>query len=116
MRRGVVSLVPKGGDRLNIKNWRPITLLNTDYKLLTKVLTSRLKRVINSLVQPEQTYCVPGRTIHDNLHLLRDTIWYGNTYDVPLAIITLDQEKAFDRVNHDYLLQKKYLAKVFLPV
>ena len=64
MRVGVVTLLEKKGkDRIDIANWRPITLLNTDYKLLTKLLGERLKIVLSSLIHPNQNGFVPGGSI-----------------------------------------------------
>ena len=58
-RKAVISLLPKKGDLLDIKNWRPVSLLNTDYKICAKVLANRLKNVIGSIVHPDQTYHFP---------------------------------------------------------
>ena len=66
-RRGIISLLFKKGDRTQLQNWRPITLLNTDYKILTKALANRLKHTLPLLVHTDQTACIPGRTINDNL-------------------------------------------------
>ena len=63
-RRAVLSLLPKKGDLTLLKNWRPVALLCTDYKLLSKVLVNRLKTVMPDLIQRDQSYCVPGRTIY----------------------------------------------------
>ena len=62
-RRGVVTLIFKKGDRTRLKNWRPITLLTTDYKILTKTLAMRLRDVLHLLIHTDQTACIPGRTI-----------------------------------------------------
>lgn len=103
-RRGVITLVFKKGDRTKLKNWRPITLLTTDYKILTKALANRLKSVLHLLIHPDQTACIPNRTINDNVSLLRDAIHYANESNTPLALISIDQLKAFDRVSHSFLL------------
>lgn len=50
-------------------NWRPVSLLCTDYKLLSKVLANRVKMVMDQIVHPVQTYCVPGRSIVNNVSL-----------------------------------------------
>lgn len=63
----------------------------------------RISEVLPSLIKNDQSYSVPGRTIYDNLHLHRDIIHYTNDNDLPLAILNLDQQAAFDRVNHEYL-------------
>ena len=88
-----------------VKNWRPISLLCSDYKILTKALSIRLRSIISTIIHEDQTCSIPNRQIFDNIHLLRDSIFYANDTDTPLGIVALDQEKAFDRVHHDYLLQ-----------
>ncbi|KAI3375656.1 hypothetical protein L3Q82_003720 [Scortum barcoo] len=73
-RRAVITLLPKKGDLQELKNWRPVSLLCTDYKILPKVLASRLREVMASIIHPDQTYCVPGRLISDNVTLIRDIL------------------------------------------
>ena len=100
---GVITLLPKKGDPLDPKNRRPISLLNCDYKILAKVLNNRLKMVAASVISPDQTCGIPGRSIQCNLLLMRDIITYVNMNNFDCAIISLDQAKAFDRVNIDFL-------------
>ena len=64
----------KKDDRRLVKNWRPISLLNTDYKLASKVITERLKRVMQSIVHKDQTCGLVGRSIFSNLQLIRDML------------------------------------------
>ena len=104
-RRGIISLLFKKGDRTLLKNWRPITLLTTDYKILTKALANRLRKVLPSLVHTDQTASILGRTINDNSRLLHDVIYFANENDIPLAVISVDQLKAFDRVAHSFLFK-----------
>ena len=104
-RRGVISLLFKKGDRTQLKNWRPITLLTTDYKILSKALANRLHEVLPLIIHSDQTASIRGRTINDNARLLHDVIAYANTYSVPLAVVSVDQMKAFDRVSHDFLFK-----------
>lgn len=78
-------------------------MLTTDYKVLAKVLTERLKKVIGAVVQSDQTCGVPGRSVSMNLALVRDIISWVEQRQLPLAILSLDQEKAFDRVSHSFL-------------
>ena len=78
MRRAVISPIFKKGDKTLLENWRPISLLNTDYKILTKALTNRLKGVIISLVEPDQTGFIPGRLIQTNISTVRDLIKKNN--------------------------------------
>ena len=62
-RRGVISLSFKKGDRLDMRNWRPISLLNVDYKLAARAIAARLLKVIHLVVAEDQTCGVPGRYI-----------------------------------------------------
>ena len=88
---------------MSLKNWRPISLLNLDYKIATKALSNRLRKVLPLILSEDQTCGVPGRSIFENLFLLRDTIDYAQEKQLSAAVISLDQEKAFDRVNHAFL-------------
>ena len=97
---GVITLLFKKGDRLNPANWRPITLLNVDYKICAQALAPRLLKVIHHMVGPDQTCGVPGRFIGKNVALLRDLAHYCEVTNFPTAILSLDQEKAFDRVDY----------------
>lgn len=102
-RRAVLTLLPKKGDLTDIKCWRPVSLLCSDYKLLSKVLANRLAGVMNYVIHPDQTYCVPGRSIFDNVSLIRDVFEVSKMLNIDCGLISLDQEKAFDRVEHCYL-------------
>lgn len=102
-RRAVITLLPKKGDLQQIKNWRPVSLLCTDYKILSKALALRLREVMASIIHPDQTYCVPGRLISDNVTLIRDVLALSSELGLDTGLISIDQEKAFDRVEHQYL-------------
>ena len=103
MKTSNTRVIFKKGDRKNLKNWRPISLLNVDYKLCSKVLSSRLSKVLEYIVDPDQTCSVPGRKIASNLHLLRDILDYIDRTNETGILLSLDQEKAFDRVNRTFL-------------
>ena len=62
-----------------------------------------MKTVISSLIHPTQTYCVPGRSIHDNTFLVRDIISCNKHLCDDFGLLFLDQAKAFDHVDHKYL-------------
>ena len=72
-RVGLITLICKDvsqSDKLNF--WRPISLLNTDYNILSQVISLRFSKVIGDIVHTDQTCSIPGRTIHDNVHLIRN--------------------------------------------
>ena len=102
--KGVITFLKKGGRHVweGLDDYRPITLLNTELKILARVLSNRLQLVINDPIGSEQTFAVKGRSIQDNLHLIREVVeWFeGGTEAV---LISLDQSKAFDRVDHRFL-------------
>ena len=102
-RRGVISLSFKKGDRLDARNWRPISLLNVDYKLAARTVAARLLKVIQFVVADDQSCGVPGRYIGENVSFLRDVVEYATLSDSPVAVLSLDQEKAFDRVDWGFM-------------
>ena len=78
MNKGVIKLVPKNKNKYNVNNLRPITLLNVDYKIVTKIIANRLKKILPMFISPEQFCGVPGRSITDVNTTLRDMIYYVN--------------------------------------
>lgn len=102
-RSGVISLLYKKGDKLLTKNWRPITLLGVDYKIASKAIANRLLVVISDVVDPTQSCGVPGRSSMENSRLLHDIVLHANSTDRGAAVLSLDQEKAFDRVEWSFL-------------
>ncbi|KAI4886392.1 hypothetical protein NFI96_001747 [Prochilodus magdalenae] len=102
-KRAVLSLLPKKGDLCLLKNWRPVSLLCADYKILSRCLANRLKGALDTLIHIDQSYCVPKRSIYDNLFLIRDMMDFAGLSGTEFGLLSLDQEKAFDRVDHEYL-------------
>lgn len=90
-------------DRREVVNYRPITLLNADYKIMTRVLAKRLTCVATSLVHPDQAAFIPGRQIFGHIKLAKMVMEYAEAEECNGAIVALDQEKAYDMINHDYL-------------
>ena len=103
-RSGIITVSYKKGPRYLMKNWRPISLLCTDYKIASRAIACRLRNVMAKVVSPDQTCSVPDRFIGENVRLLIDSVFYAGTRNLPLALVSLDQEKAFDRVEWPYLL------------
>ncbi|CAM2119900.1 unnamed protein product [Caretta caretta] len=103
-RQAVLALLPKKGDLRDLRNWHPISLLSTDYKIVVKAISLWLGSVLADVIHPDQTYTVPGRSIFDNPFLVRDLLELGHRDSPSFALLSLDQEKVFDRVDHGYLL------------
>lgn len=103
-KKAAINLIFKKGDRNMIKNYRPISLLNIDLKIITKALAIRISSIIANLIDENQT-AVPGRHIENNIHIVQDMIDYINDNDESAALIFLDQEKAFDRMSHSFTIK-----------
>ena len=104
-KQAVVTLIEKKGrDKRYIKNWRPISLLNVDAKIISKILATRLKKVISQLISSDQTAYVPGRFIGESVRLTSDVLEYMKTSELPGYLITIGTEKAFDSVDHTFLV------------
>jgi len=105
-KQGVITLIHKGSDldREHLTNWRPITLLNTDYKILAKVLAVRLGAVIQDLISTDQVGYLKGRNIATVIRTIDDVVNYLNVTKQAGYLLALDYAKAFDSVSKDYLL------------
>ena len=101
---GMIFLIPKeGGNRDELRHWRPITILNSAYKILAKALSLRLQPMLENIIHATQTGFVLGRSILDNVFTFWEAISLARLQDSPLAVLLLDFEKAYDRVDWGFL-------------
>ena len=105
MAEGLITLLFKKGDRTEMANYRPITLLNTDYKILMKIFANRFKSVIHTIVSPTQAYSVPGREVTDIISTIRDVVEFLKFTNKEGIVLSIDFNKAFDRVEHYFLFR-----------
>ena len=99
-----ITLICKDSTKHNdVKSYRPISLMNVDVKILSKIICNRMSLVCGKIIGIDQTCAVRGRSILDNAHLHRNIVDYVNQKNLNCAFISLDQEKAFDRVSHTFL-------------
>ena len=104
-RQAIIKLIgKKDRDKRYIKNWRPISLLNVDIKILSKVLAKRLKEVLPCLISAQQTAYVKNRNIGESGRLISDIIEIANTQKMEGFLVTMDVEKAFDSLDHTSLI------------
>ena len=105
-RRSIITLLPKGSgdENKHIKMYRPISLTNTDYKLISKVLAKRLQTVLKKLININQVGYVVGRSINDHIRLVDDILNFSNIENLPGMVVSLDYQKAFDTVNKKSIL------------
>ena len=104
-RMGVITLLPKGEkDHTDLKNWRPITLLNIDYKIYVHVIKNRLRLTLPGIISCHQTGFQKGKSTTDNLILMYLVLeYYERNPEEEGYLVQIDFEKAFDSVEHDYL-------------
>lgn len=110
---GAITAIYKGkGDNANLANYRPITLLNTDYRILAKVLAIRWGPALGKAIGLEQTAFLPGRLIGENVMFmqmlpdaLRAQINKPDAGSQAGAVAFLDFQKAYDTVSRDFLFQ-----------
>ncbi|KAG1229190.1 hypothetical protein G6F35_002156 [Rhizopus arrhizus] len=98
-----ICLLPKKGDLSLLKNWRPITLINCDAKIFTRLLNSRLVLVTSPLISPWQSGFMKERFIADNGALVNLAIEQASIRNSDEVGLLCDQEKAYDRIHPDYL-------------
>ena len=105
-RRGVISSLPKKKkDTLLLKNWRPISLLNVDYKIATNCIAKRLEKILPTLMHRYQTGYVENRFIGENIRLISDAIELYEAKQLPGMLLLMDFEKAFDSLEWKYLFK-----------
>ena len=103
-KRGVLRLIPKKSKNLcSIKNWRPISLLNTDYKILTHVLSNRLQSILPSIISKDQSGYIKNRNISLNIRSIFDIIDHVEKTNSSGLLAFIDFEKAFDKLNWTYI-------------
>ena len=103
-KQGIITCLPKGDKpRQFLKNWRPITLLNTSYKIASGTIANRLKTVLPNLIDPDQTGFIMGRFMGENTRLLYDLMQVAEENNIAGLLLFIDFEKAFDSVSWDFL-------------
>ena len=94
-------------ERPDLKNYRPISLLNDDYKIISKTISNKLRPHMAKLVHENQQCSIAGRQILNHyFHFIKDIITNTQEKQTHAAIISLDQKNTFNRVDHDYLFKK----------
>ena len=103
-KRGSVTLIPKGQkDKRELGNWRPITLLNTVYKLISSILAKKIKKVLPRIIGKEQKGFGDGRNISDAIRGVYDTIDYANNNKRRGIMMAIDFRKAFDSIAFSFI-------------
>ena len=102
----IIQLIYKGKGKMSmLENYRPISLMNADYKLLTKALASRIKPILPDIILSGQTCSIDGRSTYDNLLNMQALYHYALSNNEKALFASHDLEKAFDRLEHPYLFR-----------
>jgi len=101
--KGLITLIPKAGDRAKFSNWRLITLLGSTYKVLAKILAWRVKVALTHITRPNQTGFVEGRSIIDNTFMAQEALEWAKENEQDLVLLLFDFKKAFDRIEWGFL-------------
>ncbi|KAN0022219.1 hypothetical protein ACTFIU_004391 [Dictyostelium citrinum] len=118
-KQGIIIIIYKNkGDPNHLDNYRPITLLNVDYKIYSKIINNRIIKFLDKVISPFQSGFVPSRLLHDNIIALNTTIErinreIPNNQSLSPIITFYDFEKAFDSISHMAILRT--LAHLKLP-
>ena len=93
------------GESEDITVWRPNLLLNYENKIFTKILANKIQPTLEDIIDPDQTAALKGRTIIKNLQLNRNVMSYANSNKIQAAMIALDPEKKFVRMDWNFLFK-----------
>ena len=103
-KEGLIVCIPKGDKcKKLIKNWRPISLLNVSYKIASGVIAARIKSVLPSIIDSDQTGFMANRFPGDNIRLIYDILNFASEQKKPGLLLLIDFEKAFDSVAWSFI-------------
>ena len=101
-RKGILNLIPKGQkDQRYLKNLRPITLLNSDYKVLEKSIANRMVPELCEVINSDQTGFLPERKITSNIRKILDFTISSHLEDTPQVVMSCDYKKCFDMIEFE---------------
>ena len=105
-RRGILNIIPKKDKDIRyLKNWRPLSLLNTNYKIIAKVLASRMQRILHKIINNDQSGYIKGRYIGENIRKILEVISFMDEKKLSGILLQLDFEKAFDSMSWQFLFK-----------
>ena len=105
-KQAVIALIEKKGkDKRNICNWRPISLINVDAKIGSKVIATRLQKALGETIDFNQNAYVKGRTILDAVRTIDDILEYTERKNISGLLVAIDFQKAFDSIKRSFMVK-----------
>ena len=101
-KQAIITLVEKKGKNKKIKNWRPISFINVDAKIASKILAKRLEKVLPEIIHSNQNTFVKGRSIFDAIRTIDDVIEYTKEKKISGILVAIDFEKAFHTLHFNF--------------
>ena len=96
----IITCIPKDNKpKIFLINWRPLTLLDTVYKLASGTIANRIKTVLDSIINKDQTGFIKDRSIVENIRILFDMMKFTDEKNIPGLLLLIDFEKAFDSLS-----------------
>ena len=103
-KQGIVTCLPKPNKpRHLLKNWRPISLLNVIYKIMSSAIANRLKNVLNNIIYQDQKGFISGRYIGENIRLIYDILFETKQHNMPGLLLSIDFKQAFDSISWKFI-------------
>ena len=102
---GIIIRIPKQPHATHLEHYRPLTILNTDFKLVTRFIANRLRPWMQDLLQSSQHCGLMGNSVFEFIATIREAVAYAEVTRSPLCLLTIDFQGAFDNLSHEYLFE-----------
>jgi hypothetical protein len=102
---GIIVCISKRPHPSHVENYRPLIILNTDFKLVTRIIANRLRPWMQDLLQSSHHCDIMGTFVFEAVATIRDAIAYAEETRFPLCVLTIDFQGAFDNFSHEYLFE-----------
>jgi hypothetical protein len=104
-KQGIIVFIPKTKMPTRPSDYKPLTLLNSDLKILTRVIANRLTPILTKILSTNQHCGLQNSSILQAVATVRDTIAYVEATNTPMCVVTIDFKEAFDNVSHEYIFK-----------